>query len=74
MSNNTLFKTSTLSAAIAAALTSTPIMAQDGALEEVIVTATRRASSVQDIPINITALSADMIDRERLTNLSDIER
>jgi len=72
MSNNTLFKTSTLSAAIAAALTSTPIMAQDGALEEVIVTATRRASSVQDIPINITALSADMIDRERLTNLSDI--
>lgn len=30
--------------------------------------------AVQDIPINITALSADMIERERLTNLADVSR
>ena len=43
-------------------------------LEEVIVTATRRSESIQDIPINITALSSDLIERERLTDLSDIAR
>ena len=74
MNKTTIFKTSTLSAAIAAALTHAPAMAQEGALEEVIVTATRRAASVQDIPINITAIGGDMIERERLSNLSDIAR
>jgi len=49
-------------------------IAQEGALEEVIVTATRRAESIQDIPINITALGSDLIARERLSDLSDIAR
>ncbi|MEM9254362.1 MAG: TonB-dependent receptor [Pseudomonadota bacterium] len=44
------------------------------ALEEVVVTATRREASVQDIPINITALSSTMIERERLQDLVDIAR
>lgn len=43
-------------------------------LEEVIVTASRRAESIQDIPINITALGGDLIERERLSDLSDIAR
>jgi iron complex outermembrane receptor protein len=42
-------------------------MAQDEAnsaiLEEVIVTATKRAENIQDIPISITALSASQIDQ-----------
>jgi iron complex outermembrane receptor protein len=41
-------------------------MAQDdyeaGVLEEVIVTATKRAENIQDVPISITALSADQIE------------
>ena len=72
MQNKSAFKVSTLSAAIATTLVSGYTTAQESMLEEVIVTATRRAQSVQDIPINITALSSDLIQRQRLTNLSDI--
>ena len=43
-------------------------------MEEVIVTATRRAESIQDIPINITALGSDLMERERISSLSDIAR
>ena len=68
MQNKTAFKLSTLSAAVASALVTTPVSAQNTNLEEVIVTATRRAQSVQDIPINITALSSEMIERQRLTD------
>ncbi|MEQ9463499.1 MAG: TonB-dependent receptor [Haliea sp.] len=74
MNTQILFRASALSAAIAGLVQPGAVMAQQGALEEVIVTATRRAESVQDIPINITALSADMIERERLTNLAEVSR
>jgi iron complex outermembrane receptor protein len=70
----TPFQVSTLSAAIAATLVSGYTTAQESLLEEVIVTATRRAQSVQDIPINITALSSGFIERQRITDLSDIAR
>jgi iron complex outermembrane receptor protein len=74
MLNNSTFRISTLSAAIASTLLTGQATAQNGMLEEVIVTATRRAASVQDIPINITALGSDLIQRERLSDLSDIAR
>ena len=75
MQNRTTFKISTLSTAIAATLFSGYTTAQESSgLEEVIVTATRRAQSIQDIPINITALNSTMIERNRITNLTDIAR
>jgi len=74
MYKNARFQVSALSAAIASTLISTPTFAQQPTLEEVVVTATRRAESVQDVPFNITALSSDLIERERLSNLSDIAR
>lgn len=74
MKTQTLFRASALSVAVAATVQPVTTFAQQPALEQVIVTATRRAESVQDIPINITALSADMIERERLTNLADVSR
>ena len=74
MRNNTTFQLSALSAAIASALLSGYATAQEAMLEEVIVTATRRSESLQDIPINITALSSTIIERDRLTDLSDIAR
>ena len=47
-----------------------PVMAQDdseysdaGVLEEVIVTATKRAENIQDIPVSITALSSSEIEQ-----------
>ncbi|MEM7079775.1 MAG: TonB-dependent receptor [Pseudomonadota bacterium] len=43
-------------------------------IEEVIVTASRREESVQDIPINITAISDTMIDDLRLDGIAEIAR
>ncbi|MEZ5570528.1 MAG: TonB-dependent receptor [Halioglobus sp.] len=74
MRNKTNFQISALSAAIASTLISGYVTAQEVMLEEVIVTATRRSESLQDIPINITALSNTMIERDRLTDLTDIAR
>lgn len=79
MKQQSKFQISTLSAAIASTLFGGYAVAQDANTpptmrEEVIVTATRRAQSIQDIPINITALSGNMIERERIANLSDIAR
>jgi len=43
-------------------------------IEEVMVTASRRSESVQDIPINITAVNNDMIEDLRLDGISEISR
>ena len=39
-------------------------------LEEVIVTATKRSESVQDVPLAITALSGDFVNE---VNLNDVK-
>jgi outer membrane receptor protein involved in Fe transport len=49
-------------------------VAQDDALEEVMVTATRRETSIQDIPYNISAITAEDIDRAGVTGLNDLVR
>ncbi|WP_298194200.1 TonB-dependent receptor [Novosphingobium sp.] len=38
----------------------------------IVVTATRRATSLQDVPINITAVSADQLARQRIDDVRDI--
>lgn len=73
------FQTTALSAAIATTLFSGYATAQsntDGPKmrEEVIVTATRRAESVQDVPLNMAALGGNTIERQRISNLYDIAR
>jgi len=51
------------------------VLAQDIAiLEEVIVTASRREQSVQDIPINITSISNEFIEEQRLFGINEIAR
>ena len=42
------------------------------ALEEVVVVAQKRAQSLQDVPIAVQALSADMLKQNGITTLSDI--
>ena len=51
---------------------SAPVYAQDGALEEIVVTAQRRAESLQDVPIAVSAFSEDMIDKARIESVGDI--
>jgi iron complex outermembrane receptor protein len=43
-------------------------------MEELVVTATRRAESVQDIPINISAYSGAELEQQRINNLRDFAR
>ncbi len=49
-----------------------PVIAQDGMLEEIIVTARKREESVQDIPIAVSAFTADDIRELGLTSVDDI--
>lgn len=44
------------------------------AIEEVLVTAQKRAESVQDVPISITALSGEDLIRRGLNNMQDVAR
>ena len=45
-----------------------------GVIEEIIVTASRRANSVQDVPINITAIGRNAIRDQRMVGLEEISR
>jgi len=51
----------------------TPSALAEGMLEEIIVTATKRSESVQDIPASVTAVSADRIDLTEITNNRDLQ-
>ena len=68
------------SAGLAALLTASPSLAQTAPepateLEEVIVTGTLRgATNVQDAPINIAAVGGAQIERQGLTDLTEIAR
>ncbi|MCZ6517744.1 MAG: TonB-dependent receptor plug domain-containing protein, partial [Gammaproteobacteria bacterium] len=68
-----------VAAAVATAVGSIPavVLAQDAPttmLEEIVVTATRRAESVQDIPINISAFSGGQLEQQRIYNLRQFAR
>lgn len=65
----TAIATAVSSAIMATALTS-PAVAQE--FEEVIVTATKRAESVQDVPLAITALSGNFIKEVNLDDVKDL--
>jgi outer membrane cobalamin receptor len=62
-------------AALTAAATAT---AQDqdasGGLEEITVTAQRREQSLQDVPIAITAFTADQLEQRQVFNTYDLVR
>src|SRR5215470_14836814 len=45
---------------------------QQSTLQEIIVTATRRQESIQNIPYNIAAVSTDMIEQLQMTKIDDV--
>ena len=66
-----------LAATTAGALTTLPAIAQEesaAGLEEVVVTARKRAESLQDVPVAVTALTAGMIERGNLNSVVDVAK
>lgn len=61
-------------AAVLSACLSGGAIAQEVALEEIVVTATRRNTTIQDTPINIAAVTGAQIAREGLDTLSEALR
>lgn len=60
-----------ISLALAVSSLCTP-MGHAAAIEEVVVTATKREESMQSVPIAITAISADQLDRAGVKDLRDL--
>jgi iron complex outermembrane receptor protein len=59
-----------ISTALLAGVAAGPLLAQEVVIEEIIVTATKRAESVMDVPLAITAMSGESI---RDINLNDVK-
>lgn len=80
MNNNHItFHNSLVALAIGSALLTAPALAQQantgsepGILEEVLVTAQRRAELLETVPVSITVASGEMLDRSGVNNLEDI--
>jgi len=45
-----------------------------GALEEIVVTATRREENINRVPISVTAFSQDMLDQKGIKDFGDVAR
>ena len=67
-----------LAAAVAAAIGATSIVdeasAQDGVSEEIIVTASRRETTVRELPFNIYATSGTVLEEQRIRGLAEFAR
>ena len=68
MNRSSLFRASGLALAIAAIAGGT----NAAQLEEVIVTAQKRAESLQDVPISMTAISGDKISEANIQTMGDL--
>jgi len=71
--NTKTFRRTGVAAAVAAIVThSAPVVAQE--IEEITVTATRRAQTVSEIPYNISAVSGDALARNGITDWTKLAR
>jgi outer membrane receptor protein involved in Fe transport len=68
----TILSTAVIGTSLSAFIT--PALAQEGALEEVIVTATRRDASIQEVPYNISAITGNDIEGNGINGAADLFR
>lgn len=70
-------KMSALNAAVATLFGAyaAPVLAQDGAavIEEIVVTARRREENLQEVPIAVSAFSAQDLDNRNIENIRDLQ-
>jgi len=72
-SANRRLRATAIAAAVSAAVAGQqPAIAQE--LEEIVVTATRRATSVQDVPYNISAYTGESLEQREITALGEFVR
>lgn len=69
-----LMSTTALSGVVAPSAVAQDASADDITFEEIMVTATRRAQSVQDIPYNISAVSGAAIEAAKVVDASELLR
>ena len=75
MSDDVGFKRHKLSQAILSTLAATAVSSPANAqIEEIIVTATKRAESSQDIPVSVSALRGEQLENLRISNFDDYIR
>ena len=67
-----MIKIKPLVSALALAAFGAGATAQELMLEEVIVTAQKRAQSIQDVPISITAFSGDFLEEQGIQLISEV--
>jgi outer membrane receptor protein involved in Fe transport len=65
----TLFALGLVAAALAA-----PLRAQQADIDEIIVTARKKEENLQDVPLSITAITAEEIERQSITSVDDVAR
>ncbi len=63
-----------VTAAVMAVLYGAQARADDNSLQELVVTATRRALSVQDVPISITAVSGNALEQAGIQDIAGLAR
>lgn len=61
------FLSKSLSVAVLAAM-SVPSLAQQ-TMEEIVVTATKRAESIQDVPLSVSVVTGEVIERAEVRDL-----
>ncbi len=49
-------------------------LAADSAIEEIVVTAQKRAQSIQDVPLSVTAISGDRLDALQRNEIADLAK
>jgi len=71
-SRNGPFRFSSLAVSISFCLALPVAVANDGTLEEVLVSAQKREQNLSDVPLSISVLSADSLTVQQITNLTDL--
>ena len=62
-----------LAQATAPATAQAPAAATENTIDEIVVTAQRTAQSLQDVPVAVTAFSAEMLQRQQIQNPLDLQ-